>query len=106
MLCRAMDEILPTDIGSRFGDLGDLPEALLRQIPATRIDETEQEIIDIIKGVFGGIASVDEVLVGLYRQTGTVHERKKLASKLYRMVNAKPPLLEAVPKKRGIYRVI
>lgn len=101
-----MQEILPSDVGSRFGDLGDLPEALLRQIPATRIDETEQEIVDVIKGMFGGVASVDEVLVGLYRQTGTIHERKKLASKLYRMVSSRPPLLEAVPKKRGIYRVV
>jgi hypothetical protein len=101
-----MDSSLPKEIGTRFGSLDDLPEALLRQIPAARIDETEQEIIDVIREAFEGVASVDEVLVGLFRSSGTIHDRRKLASKLYRMVNSKPPLLEAVPKKRGVYRVI
>jgi hypothetical protein len=101
-----MDNSLPREIGTRFGSLDDLPEELLRQIPAARIDETEQEIIDVMRGSFDGVASVDEILVGLYRATQVIHERRKLASKLYRMVNSKPPLLEAVPKKRGVYRVV
>ncbi|MDD3798557.1 MAG: hypothetical protein PHE36_05185 [Novosphingobium sp.] len=100
-----MEDELPDDVGARFGRLDDLPEALLRQIPAARIDELEQEIIDVIRHRFSGVASVDEVLVGLYRQSGKIHDRKKVAGKLYRMVNTKPPLLEAVPKKRGIYRI-
>lgn len=95
----------PDNIGTRFGDLRDLPEELLRQIPATRIDDTERDVIDTMRQIFGGIASVDEVLVGLYRKTGVVHDRKKLAGKLYRMVNASPPLLEAVTGRRGIYRL-
>lgn len=101
-----MEPSLPRELGTRFGSLEDLPEELLRQIPAVRVDETEQEIIDVIRDAFDGVASVDEVLVGLFRATGTIHDRRKLASKLYRMVNSKPPLLEAVPKKRGVYRVI
>lgn len=100
-----MENELPENIGSRFGDLSDLPEGLLRQIPVTRIDETEREILELVRGVFGGVASVDEVLVGLYRKHGVVHERKKIAGKLYRMVNSTPPLLVGVEKRRGVYRV-
>lgn len=100
-----MNDDLPEGVGSRFGDLSGLPVELLRQIPATRIDETESEILELLRDVFGGAASVDEVLVGLYRKYSIVHDRKKIAGKLYRMVNSKPPLLVGVEKRRGVYRV-
>lgn len=100
-----MSETLPRDIGARFGDLADLPESLLKQIPAVRIDEFEQEILDVIRHRLERVASVDEILVGLYRHSGKVHERQKLAGKLYRMVSSKPPLLESVQGKRGVYRL-
>ena len=92
-------------IGSRLGDLKDLPDELLRQLPSARMDDLEREIIDIIGSVFDGAASVDEVFVALYRKTNVIHDRRKLSSKLYRMVNSKPPLLEAVAKRRGVYRL-
>lgn len=91
--------------GNRLGDLRDLPEEILRQLPSARMDELERSIIELIGEVFDGFASVDEVFVGLYRKTGVIHDRRKVSSKLYRMVNAKPPLLEAVPKRRGVYRL-
>lgn len=94
---------LPVKIGSRFGDLGDLPEELLKQIPAARIGELDQQVIDVMRDMFEGVASVDEILVGLYRKTGAIHDRAKLAGKLYRMVNSQPKLLDAVPQKRGVY---
>ena len=100
-----MESIFPDNLGSRFGDTSDLPEALLRQIPSARIGDLEREILDVVKLRFDGMASVDEVLVGLYRQSGVVHDRKKIAGKLYRMVGSKPRLLEAVEKKRGVYRL-
>ena len=100
-----MDDALPDDVGKRFGDLSDLPESLLRQIPATRVDDQERAILDVVKLRYGGVASVDEILVGLYRQEGVVHERKKLASKLYRMVTGTPRLLEGLKDKRGVYRL-
>lgn len=101
-----MTDSFPDNIGSRFGDLSDLPDGLIRQIPAARVDEFEREILDVLKHRLEGIGSVDEILVGLYRQSGKVHERAKLAGKLYRMVTRRPRLLEAVQGKRGLYRVL
>ena len=100
-----MEQELPDGLGARFGGLSDLPESLVKQIPAARIDDLEREIIDVVKIRFEGVASVDEVLVGLYRQTGIVHDRKKIAGKLYRMVQSRPPLLQSVEGKRGVYRL-
>lgn len=100
-----MNDDLPQDLGNRFGDLSDLPESLIKQIPSARTDEVEQQIIDLLRMELEGVASVDEVLVGLFRKTGTVHDRKKLSSKLYRMVNSRPQLLVAIERKRGVYRL-
>lgn len=96
---------LPEGLGSRFGNLDDLPEELRTQVLAARIDVVEQKIIDLLTQQFDGAATVDELRVGLYRATGEVFDRRKLAGKLYRMVQAKPPLLESVPKKKGVYRI-
>jgi hypothetical protein len=71
-----------------------------------RVDDFEREILDVIRHGLGGVASVDEILVGLYRQFGKIHDRQKVAGKLYRMVSTKPPLLESVKKKRGVYRAL
>lgn len=100
-----MNAELPEDLGGRFGNLDDLPEALRSEIIAARIDPTEQKIINLLATRFDGVATVDEIRVGLFRMTGVVLERRKLAGKLYRMVQAKPPLLESVQKKKGVYRI-
>ena len=101
-----MDESLPENIGARFGDLAELPEGLLRQIPAVRVDEVEQQILDVLKHRLDGAGTVDEILVGLYRLSGKVEDRAKLAGKLYRMVSRQPRLLASVKGKRGVYKTI
>jgi len=99
-----MDHEMPPEIGSRFGDLSELPQELVQQIPAIRMDPQEQQILDLVRN-FDGVASVDEILVGIYRITGVVEDRKKIAGKLYRMVQSRPPMLQSVEGKRGIYRL-
>ena len=101
-----MTDSLPEELGNRFGDLSDLPEELIRQIPATRVDESEKKILAILADRFGGMATVDEILVGIFRETGEVLDRAKLAGKLYRMVTRRPQLLDSVKGKRGVYRVL
>lgn len=100
-----MNDELPEGLGSRFGDINDLPEELRAQIAAVKIDAMEQNILDLLKLSFEGAATVDEIRVGLFRVTGEVIDRKKVAGKLYRMVGAKPPLLLSVEKKKGVYRI-
>lgn len=94
---------LPPDLGKRLGNLAELPEALRSQIPAARLDKLETDILAVLEKVFEGVASVDEILVGLFRHTGEIFDRQKIANKLYRMSNSK--LLESVQQKRGVYRI-
>lgn len=85
--------------------MDDLPALLREQLAATRMDEMERNILQLMRERFEGAATVDEIWVGLFRLTGKILERKKVAGKLYRMASAKPPLLASVEKKRGTYRL-
>lgn len=98
-----MENELPANIGRRMGDLSDLPEELRKQLQIAKVSELEQAIISIVEDMYGGVANVDEILVGLYRETNEIHQRQNLANKLYRMTAAKQ--LVSVPRKKGVYRV-
>lgn len=96
------DDILKS-VGRRLGDLSDLPEALRKQIASVKLDDLEEKIIRTIRERFDGVANVDEIIVGLYRDHQYVTEdRRQLANKLYRMQKA--GLVESVPKRKGIYK--
>ncbi len=95
---------LPKNLGRRLGDLSDLPEALRAQIVVSKLDDLEAKIIKTMTDRFEGVANVDEIIVGLYRDHKYITEdRRTLANKLYRMQKAS--LLDAVPKRKGVYKV-
>lgn len=97
------DDVL-NRVGRRLGDLNDLPEALRKQLNVSKLDELEEKIIETLKRRFDGVANVDELMVGLYREfTYITEDRRLLATKLYRMCKA--GLLESVPKRKGVYRI-
>lgn len=100
-----MNSELPEGLGGRFGNIDDLPEELRAELIAARVGVVEQTILDLLAAQFDGAATVDEIRVALFRKTGEIFDRRKLAGRLYRMVNAKPPLLESVAKKKGVYRI-
>ena len=98
------DDILKS-VGRRLGDLSDLPEALRKQIAGVKLDDLEEKVIKTVRERFGGVANVDEIIVGLYRDHQYITEdRRQLANKLYRMQKA--GLLESVPKRKGVYKTM
>jgi len=97
-----MSYSLPDNLGKRVGNLDELPEELRVQLQIGKIGEFEQRIIDLIRDEYDGVANVDEVLVGLYRATGDIHQRQQLANKLYRMGQAGQ--IVSVPRKKRVYR--
>ncbi|OQW42463.1 MAG: hypothetical protein A4S08_11810 [Proteobacteria bacterium SG_bin4] len=81
-------------------DIQGLPQELINELGLTESDHNEFEIVNIIKQ-HGGTMSLDHILIALYKKTGTVHKRKILTAKLYRMVNKGLVFTD----KRGIYSV-
>lgn len=93
-----------TMVGKRFGDINDLPDVLKKQLNLGQLDDLEQKIVETIEKRFSGIASVDEIIIGLYRDFGFIAEdRKFIANKLYRMT--KSDILLSVKKRKGVYEL-
>ena len=67
------------------------------------MSQLERDIVHVLREQFDGAANVDEILVGLYRQTGEILQRPYLSNKLYRM--AQSDQIVSVPKRKGVYRI-
>ena len=81
-------------------DLANLPPEMLAQLGLNDSDYLELDIVRIITG-FGGIASLDKILISLYREKNEIFERTGLNAKLYRMI--KKGLIYGVPGRKGVY---
>ncbi|WP_291982948.1 hypothetical protein [Candidatus Accumulibacter sp. ACC005] len=93
-----------SDVGKRLGDLSDLPEALRKQLNAAKMGDLEEKILRTIKERYDGAASIDEIMVGLFRDFQYVTEdRRTMANRLYRMTKAGH--LESVPKRKGVVKL-
>lgn len=92
----------PSDVGHRIGDVSDLPPELLSQLSIQKLDEVEQAVINTLTSRYNGIATIDEILVGIYRDSGILQtDRRKFSNKLYRMQNAR--LISSVNGRKGVY---
>jgi hypothetical protein len=83
-----------------LADIDGLPPELLGELSLSESDRQEMMIADIIMG-YGGVASLDKILVSLYRRSGAIVKRNTMVSKLYRM--AEKRMIYNIPGKRGIY---
>ncbi|MGI9377073.1 MAG: hypothetical protein ACR2PC_13415 [Tsuneonella suprasediminis] len=88
-------------IGGRIGNVEDLPEEIRSQLVSVQYDELETQILTVINKRYSGIATIDEILVGLWREHNDVHQRDVLATKIYRMVRKE--FLHSVAGRKGVY---
>lgn len=80
-------------------DLADLPPELLNELSESIKGETDP-LIKIINAR-GGTATLDEILIDLYRKYNEVGKRVIVSNKLYRL--SKRGLCHALPGKKGVY---
>jgi len=85
----------------RIEDLDGLPDELIQELSVTDGDRLDFTIYTIIEEL-GGIASLDQLLIALYRKTGEVHKRPNVNSRLYRLTTRGGELFN-VPGKKGVY---
>lgn len=93
----------PKDLGRRLGNLGTLPDEVVKLLNTNRLDPLEEQVVTILRKL-EGVATIDEIIVELYRGFGFIPpDRRFLASKLYRMTKAAH--IESVPKRKGVFRL-
>ena len=67
-------------------ELEGLPPDQIRELSAAgRADKAEFAIVQVIDGL-GGVASLDQILIGLFKRTKEVTKRNTLSSNLFRMI--------------------
>ncbi|MEL6886403.1 MAG: hypothetical protein AAFP87_17975 [Pseudomonadota bacterium] len=84
---------LPPDLGN----VHDLPPELLEELTVAKADELEDQLVTVINA-YGGEATLDQILVGLYRKFKIVQKRRFVQNKLYRM-----DMVWSVEGKKGVY---
>ncbi|MCD1621097.1 hypothetical protein K7H20_23965 [Salipiger manganoxidans] len=84
---------LPPDLGN----IHDLPTELLDELSVAKTDELEDQLVTVINS-YGGEASLDQILVGLYRKFKVTQKRRFLQNKLYRMA-----MVWSVDGRKGYY---
>ena len=84
---------LPPDLGNIY----DLPPELQKELSITKADALDDQLVTVINA-YGGVATLDQVLVGLYRKFGMSQKRRFVQNKLYRMT-----MVWSVPGKKGVY---
>jgi len=80
-------------------DLEGLPQELLDELNISESDQLELNVYKALEKA-GGTLPVDKILIQLYRDTGKVFSRNKLAAKLYRMASKGRLVSE---EERGVY---
>jgi hypothetical protein len=83
-------------------DLADLPPELLAELSESARGEVDP-LIQIIRDR-GGIASLDDILIDLFRKHGEIGKRNIVANKLYRL--SRRHLCWSVPGRKGIYTTV
>jgi hypothetical protein len=89
----------PPTSNSAGNDLSDLPPELLKELSDSFKGETDP-LVRIINDR-GGSASIDEILVDLYRKYGEIGKRPIVSNKLYRF--SRRGLCAPIPGKKGFY---
>ena len=89
----ALTSALPPDLGNVY----DLPAELREELSIAKTDELEDQIVTVINA-YGGEATLDQVLVGLFRKFKVSQKRRFMQNKLYRM-----PMVWNVEGRKGIY---
>lgn len=77
-----------------------LPQEVLDELSAKGTDKQEVLIVELIDAA-GGVLSLDRILIGIYKSTGTILKRPVLTAKLYRMVQN--GMIFKIPRRKGLY---
>lgn len=84
---------LPADLGN----VHDLPPELLEELSVAKADELEDQLATVIRA-YGDEASLDQILVGLWRKFKVSQKRRFIQNKLYRM-----DTVWSVSGRKGVY---
>ena len=85
-------------------ELEGLPDEVLSELSEGAVPERSDVMLFQVIEDRGGVASLDQIIVGLYRKTGEMPKRGTLTSKLYRL--GQKGQIFSVPERKGVYSTL
>ncbi len=83
--CEEIDKLkqLMEPVSPDLGDFSDLPDELFEELSIIKPDELTRRLFITVKS-YGEKATLDQIIVALYRKFGEIYERRLVQNKLYR----------------------
>lgn len=97
-----MNEDFLKKVGSRLGNIDDLPEDLRKQIPEFTVDGIDEQVYRVLKEDLDGIGSLSEIMIALYRRFNISDKtRPEITDAIYRLIRKK--MVKGIKGRKAIY---
>lgn len=89
-------------VGTRLGNIDDLPEELKKQIPEFALGGLDEQIYTVLKENLDGMASLSEIIVALYQRFKVADKtRTEITEAIYRLIRKK--VVKGVKGRKAVY---
>ena len=89
-------------IGTRLGNIDDLPEELKKQIPEFALGGLDEQVYTVLKEDLDGVASLSEIIVALYQRFKVSDKtRAEITDAIYRLIRKK--VVQGVKGRKAVY---
>lgn len=92
-------------VGTRLGNIDDLPEELKKQIPEFALEGLDEQVYIVLKDDLDGIASLSEVMIALYHHFKVADKsRTEITDAIYRLIRKR--MVKGVKGRKAIYALM
>ena len=99
-----MSSISLDKVGTRLGNIDDLPEELKKQIPEFALGGLDEQIYIVLKDDLEGIASLSEIIIALYQRFKVADKtRQEVTEAVYRLIRKK--VVESLKGRKAVYKL-
>lgn len=101
---KKMTNDIMSKVGTRLGNIDDLPEELKKQIPEFALGGLDEQVYNVLKEELEGIASLSEIMIALYQRYKVVDKnRQEVTEAVYRLIRKK--VVVGVKGRKAVYKL-
>ena len=91
-------------VGTRLGNIEDLPEELKKQIPEFALGGLDEQVYNVMKEELEGIASLSEIMIALYQRYKVIDKsRQEVTEAVYRLIRKR--VVVGVKGRKAVYKL-
>ncbi len=99
-----MTSDLLNKVGTRLGNIDDLPDTVKKQIPEFALGGLDEQVYIVLKDDLEGIANLSEIIIALYQRFKVADKtRQEVTEAIYRLIRKK--VVESVKGRKAVYKI-